>query len=291
VADVERGAQAAAFLRMLLVRPGAPRAVWDKHGHHAQIDDEAVAEVLRQHDSGFSAENVRTALDGTHLTPATLELFIEAFDLTPRQGGRLRDLLRGSQSVRVVTGKALNDLYRSIGPPRHDTLAVHEMHTLGPDGLPAEHQTIQVIKSTVDSLDAYPLRFDTDELVVEVVRGGRVGDIYRVNESLYGVDIVLDRPLAKGETALMHYRTTFLYNTPPPPEFRRGVLGVMKDITLWVQFHPDRLPARVWLGRWDRLDAATMLEQQEVELDDEFSVQARYDEVEQSIVGFHWSWE
>ena len=39
---------------------------------------------------------------------------------------------------------------RQIGPPRHDTIALHEMHTLGPDGLPAEHQTIQVIKSTVD---------------------------------------------------------------------------------------------------------------------------------------------
>jgi hypothetical protein len=279
---------------MLLVRPGAPRSVWEKYARDAQpaqIEDQAVAEVLRQLDAGITTEAVRTALDGTGLSPATLERFIDAFELTPRQAGRLRDLLRGSESVRVVTGEALTDLYRHTGPAHHDTLAVHEMHTLGPDGLPAEHQTIQVIRSTVDSLETYPYRFDTDQLVVEVVRGGRVGDMYRVNESLYGVDIVLDRPLAKGETALMHYRTTFLYNTAPPPEFRRGVLGVMKDVTLWVQFHPDRLPARVWLGRWDRLDHATVLEQQEVELDDEFSVQARYDEVEQAIVGFHWSWD
>ena len=177
-------------------------------------------------------------------------------------------------------------------PPQHyDTLAVHELHTLGPDGLPAEHQTIQVIQSTMDGLRTYPYRFDTDELVVEVVRGGHVGDMYRLTNTLYGVDIVLDRPLAIGEKTLMHYRTTFLYRTAPPPEFRRGVMGTMKDVTLWMQFHPDRLPARVWSGRWDRLDHATVIDQQLVELDGEYSVQVRYDKVEDAIVGFHWAWD
>jgi hypothetical protein len=142
----------------------------------------------------------------------------------------------------------------------------------------------------VDGLTTHALRFDTDELVVEVVRGGRVGDLYRVGEGLFGVDIVLDRPLARGETTLMHYRTTFGYRTPPPPELRRGTSRVMRDVTLWVQFHRDRLPTKVWLARWDRLDHTTMTEQHPVELDGEFSVQARYDKIEQVIVGFHWEW-
>jgi hypothetical protein len=98
--------------------------------------------------------------------------------------------------VRVITLDALAELYRGHRPPRHDTLALHELHTLGPDGWPAEHQTIQVIKSTVDRLETYPYRFDTDQLVFEVVRGGRVGDTYRVTDSFFGVDIVLDRALA-----------------------------------------------------------------------------------------------
>jgi hypothetical protein len=288
---------------MLLVRAGEPRSIWAKHAPEAlpgEIDPSAVTEVLRSQAADESApaagdvegiDGVRAALDGTALSPATLERFIAAFDLGPRHATRLRQILRGSDSVRVISGDALADLYRQSGPPRHETLAVHELHTLGPDGLPAEHQTIQVIRSTVDDLDTYPYRFDTNELVVEVVRGGRVGDIYRLTETLFGVDIVLDRSLAPGETALMHYRTTFLYHTPPPTEFRRGVLGVMKDVTLWVQFHPDRLPARVWLARWDRLDHATVIDHHLVEMDGEHSVQVRYDEVEQSIVGFHWEWE
>ena len=65
----------------------------------------------------------------------------------------------------------------------------------------------------------------------------------------------------------------------------------MRDVTLWVRFHPDRLPARVGLGHWDRLDHATVLEQQPVEMDGDFSVRVRYDEVEHAIVGFHLAWD
>jgi len=299
---------------MLLVRPGEPRSVWRKHAPEAlpgAIDYAAVAEVIARHvapggtgspgDTGTGSpggasfvETVRRALDGTSLSPTTLDLFIDAFSLSYRNAARLQDLLSGSASVRVITGDALPpaEVIRLGGPPRHETLAVHELHTLGPDGLPAEHQTIQAVKSTVDGFDSYPYRFDTDQLAVEVVRGGVVGKtVYRVTDTLYGVDILLDRPLAAGETTLMHFRTTFLYQTPPPPEFRRVVMGSMSDVTLWVRFHPDKLPARVWWARWDRVDHATILEQRQVELEDDFSVQVRYDTVERAIVGFHWSWD
>jgi hypothetical protein len=296
VAQQDRSAQAGAYLRMLLARPGDPRSVWLKHApetRSGEVDADAVTDVLRGY--GSAVPNVRRVVDdalaGRELTEPVLAAFVGAFGLSPRHATRLQDLISGSDSVRVISSASLAELYRDAGPPRHDTIALHEMHTLGPDGLPAEHQTIQVIKSTVDNLEAYAYRFDTDELVVEVVRGGRVGDTYRVTDSFFGVDIVLDRPLAVGETALMHYRTTFGYRTAPPPEFRRGVRGTVHDVTLWVRFHPDRLPARVWQARWDRLDDATITEERPVELDDEFSVQARFDSVSDAIVGFHWSWD
>src|SRR5262249_14965946 len=154
-------------------------------------------------------------------------MFVDAFALDGRDAGRLRELLRGSDSLRVITGEAqaLSEAWLGGGPPRHETLALHELHILGPDGSPAEHQTIQVIRSLVDNLPSYPYRFDTDELAVEVIRGGRVGDrIYRIKKELYAVDILLTRPLAAGETTLTQVRTTFFYKTPPAPEFRRGLL-------------------------------------------------------------------
>jgi hypothetical protein len=301
VALHDRSAQTGAYLRMLLARPGDPRSRWRKYSPDtgpADVDMRAVAEVLRGYapaDPGQPAsdltQRVADALDGREISPATLEDFILGFDLTERHATRLRDLLSGSDSVRVITTDSLAALYRDTGPPRHETIALHDVHTLGPDGLPAEHQTIQVIKSTVDGLAAFPYRFDTDQLVVDVVRGGRVGDTYRVTESYFGVDIVLDRPLNRGDTTLVHYRTTFAYFTPPPSEFRRGVVGTMRDVTLWLRFHPDRLPARIWQASWDRLDHATVVDEHRVDLDDEFSVQARFDTVTDAIVGFYWTWD
>lgn len=297
MAQQDRSAQAGAYLRMLLTRPGDPRSLWLKHAPDArpgQIDAGAVADVLRDHREPPPGTTftrlVADALTGQAMQPATVDLFVGAFDLSSRHATRLHDLLSGSDSVRVITTDALAELTRESGPPRHETLALHELHTLGPDGLPAEHQTIQVIKSTVDGMDAYPYRFDTDQLMVEVVRGGTVGETYRITDNYFGVDILLDQALDTGDTALMHYRIMFAYANPPATEFRRGVIGTMHDVTLWVRFHPERIPARVWQGRWDRLDHANLVEEHLVELDDECSAQARFDEVSDAIVGFHWSW-
>jgi hypothetical protein len=290
--------QTSAYLRMLLLRPGEYRTAWERRagGPQEGIDYDAVASVLAQPNGAADPElavAARQALEGTSLSAETLSRFISGFSLRGRHADRLWDLMRGSEVVRVISGEveAPPGLYRG-GPLRHETLSLHELHVLGPDGLPAEHQTIQVIRSTVDNLESLPYRFDTDELVVEVVRGGRVGDrVYRVTDTLYAVDILLNRPLARGQTALLQYRTTFFYRQTPPPEFRRGVLGTTKDLTIWVTFHRDRLPRRVWLARWDALDHAKVIEQEPIELDDELSAHCRFDAVERAVVGFYWEWD
>lgn len=307
VAVDDRQAQVAAYLRMLLVRPGEPRDRWLRHqspcrpaAGPADLDVEAVAAALgfgsTAHPRPLGAQPldvVRGVLEPAEkefLDPATLDAFIDAFGLTGRHADRLHGLLRGTDSVRVITGDALRELRRTSTGPAAQILALHELHNLGPDGLPAEHQTIQAFRSNVDGLTTYPFRFDTDQIVIEVVRGGRVGDLYRDDSGLFGVDIVLDRPLAEGETALLHYRTTFLYRDTPPPQFRRGILGSTRDLTLWVRFHPARLPASVWSGRWDRLDQQTIMDRRPMTLDDEHCVHVRYDAVHDSIVGFCWDW-
>jgi hypothetical protein len=300
VVDVPDGevAQTAAYLRMLLLRPGDYRSRWERRSAPSdpgQIDVAAVAQVLAERaDATEDLKGIaREALDGAVLDQRALTLFIDAFGFDGRDATRLRELLQGSSSVRVITGEAqaLSEEYLHEGRPRHETLALHELHILGPDGSPAEHQTIQVIRSVVDGLRTYPYRFDTDELAVEVIRGGRIGDrIYRVNEALYAVDVVLAHPLAVGETTLTQVRTTFFYMTPPAPEFRRGVLHRTDDVTIWVKFHQRRVPSRVWLARWDGIDHAKMVDRQLVELDDDLAVHSRFGPIEQAVVGFHWEW-
>jgi Arc/MetJ family transcription regulator len=296
VARDERVKQACAYLRLLVLRPGEYRDRWaGEHSHDpVEIDHNAVADVLRAAGTPTDPDTVRRALTGVELTPDLLEAFIAAFRLSPRHAGRLRDVLRGTEAARVITGEAVGpaELYERTGPPGYETLALHEMHTLGPDGRPAEHQTIQVIRSTVDRLESYPYRFDTDELSVEVTRGGKVGQrIYRVNELLHAVDIVLDRPLSRGESSLLQMYSTFFYDSPPPTEFRRGLARATKDVSIWVTFHPHRLPSRVWAASWDALDDdGRIISREAAELDSERSVNRRFDVVERAIVGFCWEW-
>ena len=100
-----------------------------------------------------------------------------------------------------------------------------------------------------------------------------------------------DPPLAVGETALMQYRSTFLYQSAPPPELRRGVLRSTRDLTMWVRFHRQRVPARVYRARWDRFDLGRVVERVAVEPDDELSVHHRFGVVEKAVVGFYWEWD
>jgi len=312
VPEEDRVRRACAYLRMLLFRPGDYRSRWERYSQSGggPIDPQAVAAVLderRLRRSGVPAERrvltrpaeelvrvARHALDGSVLRPTDLEEFIVAFGLSVRHAHRLRELRRGSPSVLAIDGTSCppGDAYRPLGPPHFDTLSFHELHTVGPDGRPAEHETIQVIRSTVPWLESVPYRFDTDELVVHMVRGGQVGPrVYRVNETVYGVDILLAQPLALGETALLQQHTTFAYRTQPPPELRRAVLREVQELTMWVRFHPERVPARVWSARWDRIDQARIIERAPVELDSELSVHARFGRVEQSVVGLYWEWD
>lgn len=295
--------QAGTYLRMLLLRPGEYRSRWEQRRDRTADSDryQAVARVIEgagdrrwvRAPGTEMAEVARRAMEGAELSPLVADAFVNGFGLTTRQAQRLRDLLRGSPTIRVISGHTLPPptLYQA-GPLRHETLSLHELHVLGPDGWPAEHETIQVIKATDDGLDAVPYRFDTDELMVEVIRGGRVGERpYRVTDSIFGVDIVLDRPLAGGETALMQYRCTFFYKSAPAPEFRRAVLRSTRDLTMWVKFHPQRVPARVFRATWDRLDLARVVERVQVEPDDELSVHHRFGRVEKAVVGFYWEWD
>jgi hypothetical protein len=292
--------QAAVYLRMLLTRPGEYRTRWERTPS-AGVDYAAVARVLGRLDAQSAprpgtdlTQMARHALEGATLNPEIVNRFVQAFALRPPHARRLSALMDGASTVRAVSGALLPPagLDRLEIQSHHQTLSLHESHLLGPDGLPEEHQTIQVIRAKDDQLEALPYCFDTDEIVVEVLRGGSIEDrVHRVADSLYAVNIVLDPPLARGHTTLLRYHSTFFYRTAPPPEFRRGFLGVANDLTMWVRFHPDRVPRKVWLARWDALDQGRIVEQQPVELDEQLSAHCRFGEVERTVVGFHWEWD
>lgn len=296
----ERVQQAAAYLREVLDRPGPYRELWMVPAGRdiAELNQSAIAQVLVEHlwDAG-DAENkdrralrskVSRALNGTVLTAKVLTLFIDAFHMSEEDAGRLRGLLAGNGTIKLLDRRfAVPVMERYL--PNHETISLSEFHYLGPDGLPDRHRTVHSIRAT-QPMERYPYVFDTNATTIQVTQGGTPGPIYQIGEGLYAVDITLTEPLTAGETASLEYLATFRYPEPPPREFRRGVRRVAHNLTLRVQFDPAQLPAHIWLATWPSLNTPAVLGD-EVWLDAEYSSHKFYESVENQLVGFVWDWE
>ena len=228
---------------------------------------------------------VGRALSGQVLTPATLEWFVEAFGIDADDRRRLTDLLLTTGQTPTTLGTAT-----ARDRPSHRTVSLHEDHYLGPDGYPDHHETLQVIEATADGLERHRCIFDTSHVEVEPILGGRIdGPSYPWADGMYAVDLVLWRPLNKGETTTLKYHTTFSYPRPPAPELRRGASNRISNVDLRVQFHPQRLPHTVSFVTWPLL-ASGPSHTCPVPLEADHSVQRHLAFVERSLAGFTWTW-
>ena len=310
--QTEGARQAGIYLRHLLLLNDDYRRKWERLARSIRprhVNRDAVAKVLMLHgqdpddevgyvgDPRRLKDKVHRALSGELITSRTLELFIAAFEISQRDSKTLRDLWSGSTAaVRVLVGSyaVTPTTAAAFGPAQHRTVSVHEHHYLGPDGLPSRHETRQVIEATVDGLDRYPYRFDTDALTVEVGRGCRrtIGSLYEVAPGLYGVDLELTEPLAAQATTTLEYTTTFGYRSAPAPEFRRAASKMIDGLNVLVSFHPAKLPAAVWWAHWESVDGPVIpASQREWRLDLNNCVQNYMSSIEDAVVGFRWTWE
>ena len=300
---------AAAYVRELLLRPGLYRRKWEQYAQRTrqgQVNQLAVAEVLAH----YLWEHPRTrgdldvlprqlkdtasrALSGKLLSKATLAMFSEAFGLGALEREHLLKLWEGSAHVRVLSGpRAIGeDQAGMLGRPRLKTLALHDHHYLGPDGLPVRHRVIHVIEAIVDGVDRVPYRADTNALAIEVGQGfsGLAGPVYQPIADLFVVDMLLAKPLAIGETATLEYTTSFHYSAPPPREFRRVVQFHIENLDIRVEFHPEKLPSDVVWAVWDGMDGP-IVQREHVTLDSQFAVHRYLRLAEKTTAGFHWDW-
>jgi hypothetical protein len=300
---------AAAYLRELLLRHGKYRRKWEQYAERSragQVNQLAVAEVLAhylwEHPRASKDPDVlprqlkdttSRALTGKLLSKATLTLFSDAFGLGELEREQLFKLWEGSARVRVLSGpRAIGDEKAvRLGSPRLRTLALHDHHYLGPEGLPVKHRVIHVIEAIVDGVDRVPYRADTNALTIEAGQGfsGLAGPVYQPIAELFVVDMLLAKPLAIGETATLEYTASFHYSAPPPPEFRRVAQFHVENLDIRVEFHPDKLPSDVVWAIWDGMDGP-IVEREHVTLDGQFAVHRYLRLAEKTTVGFHWDW-
>jgi hypothetical protein len=302
-------AAAADYLRELLLQPGRYRQRWVQYAERTragEINQLAVADVLAHYlwhhprNPGDLdvlprqlKDTVLRVISGKVLSKSALTLFIDAFGFTDSEAALLWKLWEGSDRVRFLSGpRAMPpEKAAAFGPPQYQTLSLHDHHYIGPDGLPIRHRTLQIIEATVSGLDRIPYRADTNAVSVEVGHGfkGLSGPFYQITEGVYGLEMVLAKSLAVGETLTLEYWTSFNYREPPEREFRRVVLGRMEGVDIRVEFDPAKLPASVWWAVWDGIDGG-IVDQDQAALDSQRSVHRYLKTTEDTVVGFHWDW-
>jgi hypothetical protein len=150
---------------------------------------------------------------------------------------------------------------------------------------------MHVLRALRDGLSAYTYRFDSQEATVRALRGATAGPPRAEGEGLTAVDLVLPRPLASGETAVLEYETVFDWQAVPPPRVRRGMRQRVERLDMRVEFAPGRLPAELHWAVWDGFGPGARIRAAErVDLDGEHAAHRFVDAADDLTVGFTWTW-
>ena len=107
----------------------------------------------------------------------------------------------------------------------------------------------QVLRARTDGPDRRVVLHCQDDLAAPLPRilplhGCRIGRVVRDPASgVIGAELLLHRPLRRGQTAVVEYRLDFGRHGPLEVEVHRRLRTVMRQYLLEVRFHPDVLPA------------------------------------------------
>lgn len=252
-----------------------------------RLDSDSFGEALGRaiHHRGVSLDwlRIRLVKAGTPVSAATLSYWRSGRRQPERQSSfdavarieKLLDVPRGS--LVALVGPS-----RRPGPRRHridvaelsphPALAAQMLAELGLDGDcglsdSTRHHVVEVdehgrqttvavrkvIMATRDGADRYAVLGATRSPIIAppdltARRGCRVGQTaVRRDEQLFVWELVLERPLRLGESALTDHLLTMHADPSPTPMFEISLPERTPEAAVWVNFHPDRMPNAVEL--------------------------------------------
>ena len=317
LARTESQRAAAEYLRELLLKPGRYRDSWQCLATRPRddvINQLAVTEVLAnqvrltpsspgeaQMMSYQLRDVVSGALTGGQLSQHVLQRFVEAFEFSEHEAERLWRLWNGSAAIRVMSGshavpsQAEEDLKLAMGPRRHGTLSLHDHLWIGADGRIDRSRIIHVVEASASGVDRIPYVCDTNVLTLEVGRGCKdlTSEVRQIAKGVFATEILLSRSLDLGETTTFEYFVTYRYpgdfENPEERESRRAVMRQLNNLDMRVEFHQDRLPARLFWASWDGVEGE-MVEREPLTLDVQHSAHRYLRTLEMTVAGFYWEW-
>ncbi|MGW6447000.1 XRE family transcriptional regulator [Lentzea sp. NPDC055074] len=152
------------------------------------------------------------------------------------------------QEAAIDLGRAIARVDKLLPYPAK-YLSVRDLTVIGPDRREVEMRTSSVIEAFEDGVDRilvakYADEDDRSPGGIFAERSCRVGRVRSDDEhKLYVAEIILDRVLRAGDTALVDLRYTSDPGADSVSADRRFVRP-LRDYVLEVEFHPDAVPVR-----------------------------------------------
>lgn len=292
------------------------RAMLGRLAAAARSGDLATLLVLSRQRQDLSLRDVVAHVDGRGLPSSTTTLSNwERGEHEPRRRAsllvldeldRLYELPHGTlRAVADGRSQAATGIIASAPSPFDAALAelggqspfrtwdLHEFHTVGPDRRPVAHRTRQLLEAVDRPLQRYLHGLDTRGMTgapeVTSVAGCRVGR--RVHDGTrHVVELTFDDTVEVGRTHLFEYATSFDYDAPAPPEFRRVVRTLMRQMIIRVDFTHE-VPAVVQRVVWDDYDADPQVREQ-LSVGSDGSVHTVIDTPRpDALHGLRWHWD
>lgn len=232
-------------------------------------------------------DRVGRALTGQTLSFQTLTWFLEAFEMTDTDRTHLCEVYEGRHTPTSEIAHTLRSRREMIRGQRHRTINLVERYDVT-DGRLNVRRVAHTIRAIEDGVDIYLFNHEPEASRIEVAFGGQLGQSHEYGRGLRSVEIELDRPLQKDETAALEYCAVFDRRSAGLTEVRRAAFARAENVDMAVVF-TGRVPHRVWWCVWaDHLDGSPV-DEQSIELVN--SATRRFvRSMENTVVGFRWEW-
>ncbi len=133
-----------------------------------------------------------------------------------------------------------------------------------------------------------PAEEDVNTTVVFPVAGCTVEDLRDFEHGIRSTRIAFDRPLQMGESTLTEVGIRNADDAPPDLD-REWALAAeqrLEEAVVWVRFHPDKVPARVWVF----FAEAGLRHEWEMPLDGASHLHYRQTDFGPGTLGVRWEW-
>ncbi|GLW62657.1 hypothetical protein Arub01_09010 [Actinomadura rubrobrunea] len=198
--------------------------------------------------------------------------------------------------------RVVGQLDRSVDH-RLERLSVHDVYRLDASRRPRSLAVREVLRAVGDDVDrvvcVHPLDVPEEaedrradgappaELTgLRYCRAGRI----RAEAGLMAFELVLDRVLAAGDTAVVEYELVLPADGPPGADYRRRFPRPVRDYLAVVQFHAETFPARCY-GFYQETGDAPRERLGELWIGASGSAHIAVGAVRRGILGVEWEWD